>query len=233
MVFDSRTDSTTQQFSQYIVYKPEHGDALVMSGRSTIYRLPNEAFYAAVDAYLVQATWVTGMSWENNTRAVQSCAHSYTTQFTVTNGAEVTNAVDLGAAFKGLTISLGRSRKTFSSTETTTSQTTTTTINIPATTKVTFYQRMYEFRTSMFFILYAWGEEWNAGSPGGYIITRKEATVQIMSEDYITSESELESAIGSMTVATVPRQNNESYQSTRKRENLTQPAKDALSKMGV
>lgn len=223
------------KFSQYTVYKPNGGDALVKSSRSTIYYFrDDEAFYAAIDIYLVKTTWVSGWSWENNTEAVQAYTYSYTTQLKVTRGAEVTNSVSVGAAFEGLSVSMGTSGKTFSSTETTTSRTTTLTANIPARTKVTHYQRMYEFRSSIHFVLDAWNEEWNAGSSGGCNIIRKECTVQIMSEDYLTTDSELDSAVvGSLTVATVPRENREESRRTRMRRNLTKRAKDALSKMGV
>lgn len=84
----------------------------------------------------------------------------------------------------------------------------------------------------MFFILDAWNEEWNAGSPGGYVIARKECTVQIMGDEYLTTDSELRGT-GSMTVQTVSRANRESARATRKRENLTQRAKNELNKMGV
>lgn len=86
----------------------------------------------------------------------------------------------------------------------------------------------------MFFILDAWGEEWNAGSPGGYNIARKEVDVDIMSEDYLTTSVPLNtSATGKMTVKGVARANVESGRKTRKRENLTDKAKSALSKMGI
>ncbi|KAK0459080.1 uncharacterized protein EV420DRAFT_1642076 [Desarmillaria tabescens] len=42
-----------------------------------------------------------------------------------------------------------------------------------------------------------WNEEWNAGSPGGYSIMRKECEVEIMSEDYLTTDVALvDSATG-------------------------------------
>lgn len=221
------------EHQKYLVYVPAGGDALVKSGRSTIYFTPEDRFFAAVDTYLVKATWVALMSWDNDTNAPQSYVQSCTTQLKITQGSEVTNSVNVGAAYEGLSLSMGTSEKTFSSTETTTSATLTKNVTIPAQSRVTFYQRVYEFRTTMFFINYGWHEEWNAGSPGGYNITRKECTVQIMSEEYFTESQELSSGVGLMTVATVPRADNEDARLTRKRENLTKKAKDALSRMGV
>ncbi|KAI0635555.1 hypothetical protein C8Q77DRAFT_1155348 [Trametes polyzona] len=221
--------------SKYFVYKPVGGDALVKSGRSTIYNTPgDQAFFAAIDTYLVDATWVKKMSWDNNTDATQTYSLSYSTALKITSGSEVTNSVGIGAEFKGLSISMDSSIKTFSSTETTDTVTKTVTVNVPPKKKLTFYQRRYDFRSTMFFILDAWGEEWNAGSEGGYVITRKNCTVQINSEDYLTSETELsDEATGTMKVKTVSRANLEGGRKTRKRENLTQRAKDALHRMGV
>ncbi len=215
--------------------KPAGGDALVKSGRSTIYYSPgDQAFFAAIDTYLVDTTWVHQLSWENNTDAAQTYAHQYTTELKVTKGTEVTVSVSIGAEFKGLSIGIEGSTKTFSTYETTSSQTKTLTVNVPPHKKVTFYQRQYTFTNKMFFILDAWNEEWNAGSPGGYDITRKECTVHIMSEDYLTTETELSNgAVGTIQVDTVRRANHEGDRKTRKRENLTGRAKDELSKMGV
>ncbi len=85
----------------------------------------------------------------------------------------------------------------------------------------------------MFFILDAWGQEWNVGSQGGYDIKRKECGVEIMSEDYLTTDTVLDSAMGTIEVETVSKADNVEARHTRKREDLTQWSKDALSKMGI
>ncbi|KAI0635553.1 hypothetical protein C8Q77DRAFT_576665 [Trametes polyzona] len=174
------------------------------------------------------------MSWDNDTDAAQTYALSYTTELKITSGAEVTNSVSIGSEFEGLSVSMDASVKTFSTAETTNAKTKTVTVNVPPHKKVTFYQRRYDFRSTMFFVLDAWREEWNAGSEGGYAITRKNCTVQIYSEDYLTSETELsDSATGTMNVKTVSRFYHEGDRKTRKRENLTTRAKDVLDSMGV
>jgi len=225
----------SDQFSKYVGYKPSGGDTMVNSGRSTIYYYPgDEAFYASMDTYLIDTTWVSKMSWENNTEATQTYSLQYTTQLTVTEGTEVTNSVNVGAEFKGLSMSMDNETKTFSTYETTDTQTMTITLSIPPKSTLTFYQRKYQFRATMFFVLDAWGEEWNAGSQGGYDITRKECEVEIMSEDYLTTDTPLvDTATGSMEVESVARADSEGLRATRKRENLTERAKDSLSKMGV
>lgn len=225
-------------FSDHIVYKPKNGNALVKSGRTTIYNSPgNQAFYAARDTYLIDTTWIYKMSWENNTDATQTYSLKYTTGLKVTVGSEVSASVGMGAAYEGLSISMDISTKVFSSTETTSGVEKTITLNIPPKSRLTFYQRKYRFRDTMFFVLDAWNEEWNAGSWGGYTITRKECEVEIMSEDYLTTDIVLDSSsAGTMTVPTVSRSdpsNIEGRRLTRKRENLTEWAKDDLSRMGL
>ncbi|KAK0212457.1 hypothetical protein DFS33DRAFT_29704 [Desarmillaria ectypa] len=225
----------SERFSKYVVYKPKGGDAMVKSGRSTIYHVAgDQAFYASIDTYLVDTTWVSKMSWENNTAAAQTYSLQYTTELKVTKGSEVTNSVGIGAAYKGLSMSMDSQTKVFTTYETTQSQTKTITLSVPPKSTLTFYQKKYRFKDTMFFVLDAWNEEWNAGSPGGYNITRKECEVEIMSEDYLTTDVALvDSATGTMDVKTVSRADSEGLRKTRKRENLTERAKGELSKMGV
>jgi len=222
-------------FSKHVVYKPSGGDSLVKSARTTIYVFAgDEAFFAARDCYLVDTIWVSKMSWENNTDAAQTYSLAYNTQLKVTEGSEVTNSVSVGVAYEGLSISMESSTKTFTTYETTESTTKTITLSVAPRSHLTFYQRTYRFKETMFFILDAWGEQWNAGSPGGYDITRKKCTVEIMSEDYMTTSNRLDDSIsGTMEVTTVDRAEREDARLTRKRENLTERAKKALSDMGV
>ncbi|PBK82796.1 hypothetical protein ARMGADRAFT_1019409 [Armillaria gallica] len=174
------------------------------------------------------------MSWENNTAAAQTYSLQYTTQLTVTQGTEVINSVGIGAEYKGRSLSMNGETETFSSYETTDTQTKTVTLSVPPKSMLAFYQRKYRFRDTMFFVLDAWGQEWNAGSQGGYDITRKTCEVEIMSEDYLTTDTALvDSATGSMEVKSVSRADAENSRKTRKHENLTERAKKELSKMGV
>ncbi|KAK0229317.1 hypothetical protein EDD85DRAFT_142475 [Armillaria nabsnona] len=221
--------------SECLIYKPSGGDALVKSGQSTIYCYRgDEAFYACIDTYLVDTTWVSRMSWENNTDAMQTYSLQYTTGLKVTKGDEVTSSVGIKLKFDGMSINMNKQVKTFSTCETTETETKTITLSIPPKSTLFFYQKKYRFKDTMFFILDAWDEEWNVGSPGGYELTTKECEVEIMSEDYLTMDVALEDvATGTMDMKRVPRADSEGLRRTRKRENLTARAKRELSKMGV
>ncbi|KAK0187888.1 hypothetical protein F5146DRAFT_1113084 [Armillaria mellea] len=187
--------------------RPQNGNALVKSGRTTVcYSHGNQAFYAARDIYLIDTTWIYKISWENNTDATQT----YSLKYSITVGSEVTASVGMGAANEGLSISMDVSTKVFSSK--------TITLNFPPKSRLTFYQGKYRFRDTMFFVLDAWNAEWNAGS--------KECEVEIMSEDYLTTDIILDSStLGTMTASTVPRSDPsdlEIRRATQKRENLTE-----------
>ncbi|PBK70233.1 hypothetical protein ARMSODRAFT_1036317 [Armillaria solidipes] len=208
--------------SKFLVYKPSGGDALVKSGELTIYYYRgDEAFYASIDTYLVDTTWVSRMSWENNTDATQTYSLQYTTGLKVTKGDKVTSSVGIKLKFDGMSINTNMLTKTI-------------TLNVPPKSTLFFYQKKYRFRDTMFFILDEWNEEWNVGSPGGYELTTKECEVEIMSEEYLTTGVALwDFAPGVMDVKRVSRADSEDLRRTRKRENLTARAKRELSKMGV
>ncbi|KAK0195808.1 hypothetical protein F5146DRAFT_1118442 [Armillaria mellea] len=207
---------------------------MVKSARSAIYNFPHkESLFASIDTYLIDTTWVSKVSWENDTSAEQTYSLQYTTELKVTKGTEVTNSVGIGAEFKGLSLSMSSEIKTFSAYETTDTQTKTITLSVPPKSTLTFYQKKYRFKITMFFILDAWGQEWNVGSQGSYDIKRKECEVEIMSEDYLTTEGVLDSATGTMEVETVSKVDIVEARHTPKREDLTQWSKDALSKMGI
>ncbi|KAG7449736.1 uncharacterized protein BT62DRAFT_886055, partial [Guyanagaster necrorhizus] len=194
----------------------------------------DEAFYAAVDTYLIDATWVPQTTWKNTTAAAQTNTAQYTTGLTVTAGSDVTAAVGIAAAYDGLSITMDASVKTFADYETTDSMEKVVMLDVPPLSTVTFYQRKYRFRDTMFFILDAWNAEWNAGSWGGYDITRKDCAVEIMSEDYLTTVIPLNgTTTGTMVVNTVSRAEQESARVTRTRESLTERAKEALDSIVV
>jgi len=218
---------------KYAVYKPSGGDARIKSGREEIYATRgDEALYAVVDTYLVDITWVSKMSWKNDTDAAQKYSYSYTTGLKVTQGSEVNNGFSLGASFKGVGITVDHSEKVFKSSETTESRTVTMEVNVPPRSRTIFYQKRYKFRKSMFFILDAWGREWNVGSWGSYEIRRKECEVEIDSEDFATLQAELDgSKAGTIDVETVG--GTHGVDVTRKREDCTSRCKNKLDEMGA
>jgi len=224
---------TDSDLCKYVVYKPSGGDALVKSGRQEIYYYSgDEALYAAIDTYLVDTTWVSRMSWRNDTDAEQAFTYSYTTKLTVTKGNDVSNGLSLENEYKGASVKVDHQERVFTTAETTETTTVTIKLNMAPRSLLVFYQRRYKFRNSMFFILDAWGQDWNVGSWGGYDLSRKECEVEIMSEDYATLQAELDgTTTGTMSVDTVGAV--QAADTTRKRENCTERCKSKLDDMGV
>ena len=99
-------------------------------------------------------------------------------------------------------------------------RTVTTSVNVPPRSRVIFYRKRFRFRKSVFFILDAWGWEWNVGSWGSFEIKRKECDVEIDSEDLATVQAELDgSKMGTIDVKTVG--GTHGVDVTRKREDCT------------
>jgi len=210
---------------KYTVYKPRGGDARIKACRELLYSISgDETLNAAVDTYLVDITWVSKMSWRNDTAATQTYAYSYTTSLAITSGSDVNNGFSVGGSFEGMGMSVGHTEKVFKSTETMESNTTTVTISVPPRSTLVCYQKRYHFRQSMFFILDAWGKGWNVGSWGGNALTKKECDVVVNSEEFATLDAELDaSRTGTVDVDTV--KGTPSMGITRKRENCTERSK--------
>ncbi|KAK0486208.1 hypothetical protein IW261DRAFT_1416014 [Armillaria novae-zelandiae] len=189
--------------------KPYDGVAMVKSDCVTIYDFPgDESFFTSIDTHLIDAT--------------------------VTKGTEVTNsiAIAIAAEFTGLSMSVDGETKTFTTYETSGTLTKTITLDQYELAEHSS-QKRYRFKITMFFILDAWGQEWNVGSQGTYDVKRKECEVEIMSEDYLTTDGVLDSTMGTIEVETVSKADNVETRHTRKREDLTQWSKDTLSKIGI
>jgi hypothetical protein len=142
--------------------------------------------WAAFDTYLIDITWVPTMSWKNDTDILQPYSYSCTTGLRITSGSEVNNGFPLAAIYKGASLTINHQERVLKLTEATSSKTMTMNLSVPPRSLLIFYQRRYRFRNSIFFILNAWGKDWNVGRWEGHETTTKECEVEIMSEDYMT-----------------------------------------------
>lgn len=183
-----------------------------------------------IDRYLVDTAWVSRMSWKNETDATQVYTAASTTGLMITKGNEINNGFPLGDTYTGASVTIDHKEKIFTPTETTESRTITINLSVPPRSRLVFYQRWYKFRDSMFFILDAWGREWNVGNWGGDDKSRKECEVVIMSEDYVTLQGAL-SGTGTIDVDTVGHA--QGVDCIKKREDCTQWCRDKLEVMRV
>ncbi|KAH9959846.1 hypothetical protein BC827DRAFT_1384581 [Russula dissimulans] len=189
---------------QYTVYKPTVGDALVHAKRQAVYVLgPHEALYAAVDTYLIDTSWVSTITWKNNTDATQTFTHTYSTNFKITKGDDVNFGYSVAQTYKGISVTIEGHDKNFDTTE---KRTITVTFNVPPRSRLVFYQKRYRFKDSMTFILNYKNAEWNVGHSNSARgeFARKECEVEIMSEDYATLTGELDGRnAGTMEVKSI------------------------------
>ncbi|OJT15022.1 hypothetical protein TRAPUB_8465 [Trametes pubescens] len=223
-------------FSQALVIKPAGGDALVNTKFMALYYIHGvEALHAAADTYCTDVTWVLKGTWENTTSSAQSYTQPLTTELKITRGSEVTGAgVPLVPSFKDLPMSIDASIKTFSESETTTPQTKPLTVDVAPGKKAMVYQRQYNFRTEMFFVMDAASVARNVAAVSGDGLSRKTCVVEIMSGDYLVTEKELSNAApGTFQPKTYPRANKESDRGTVQRSGLTVKARDTLNLMGA
>jgi hypothetical protein len=145
--------------------------------------------WAAFDTYLIDITWVSRVSWKNDTDMMQTYSYSCTTGLTITSGREVNNGFSLGAIYQGVTVTIDNQERVFKPTETMESRTTTINFSVPPRSLFIFYQRRYRFRNSISFILNAWGKDWKVGRWKSQETATKECEVEIMSEDYVTMQA--------------------------------------------
>jgi hypothetical protein len=195
---------------KYTVCKPKDGDALVKSGYEEIYAMSEESLYATVDTYLMNTTWVSRMSWKNDTDATQTFTYTYTTRLTITRGKEVNNGFSLGSVYDGLSVMIDSQETVFRQAEIAETKPITITVSVPPRSVLILYQRRYKFRNSMFFTLNVDAKHHNVGNLDNSDWLKKECEVEIMSDDYATLESELDRYLdgtktGTLNVDTVVR----------------------------
>jgi len=194
---------------KYTVCKPRDGDALVKSGYEEIYAMNGESLYAVVDTYLINTTWVSRMSWKNDTDATQTYAYTYTTGLRITKGKEVNNGFSLGALYEGLSVTIDDQETVVRPAEIAETKPITITLSVPPRSLLIFYQRRYKFRNSMFFTLGVDGGRYDVayqGDSGLWFKSTKECEVEIMSDDYATLPAELDgTTTGTLNVGTVVR----------------------------
>jgi hypothetical protein len=173
------------------VYKPRDGDARVRSGRREIYRFHEEVMHATFETYLIDITWAPRMSWANDTDIVQTYTYTCTTGLAIINGSEVNNGFSLAATYQGASVTIDNQERVFKATETTESRTVTVNLSVPPRSILIFYQRRYKFRNLIFFVLHCWNRHLNVGLSQSYKKASKECEVEIMSEDYLTTQAQL------------------------------------------
>jgi len=188
---------------QYTVYKPAGGNALVNSKRQNLYTIyRNQILDALVNTYLIDTTWVSKMTWKNDTDVTQTFTHTYSTDFMIMSGGEVDKGYSLAEAFRRISVTIEGQEKTFHTTE---RRTIAMTLSVPPRSSLIFYQKRYRFKDLMSFVLKDDQlQAWKVSMFSYTAYAWKECVVEIMSEDYATLTDELDGTqAGTINVKTV------------------------------
>lgn len=143
-------------------------NTLVNQFSRQVFHFPgDEALRAIVETFLLRVTWVQVFARHNFTTTDISQTVRVLSRRTVASGTETNRELNIGLAYRGLSIGYGTSTKTFSSNETVSEHETTTVYTIPPQRSLYVYQRRYYFRDDIWWIADAWRDYWNVCTPGG------------------------------------------------------------------
>lgn len=193
--------------------------------RTCYYWSGDEALYDITDQLSDGYVWELVQSLRNDTSVQDMMKVEYRTELKVTKGKELETHWNIGAAYEGLSVGIGGSEKTFESTETTDSKTHSYEVPVPAKTTVYFYQKVYRFKTHMWFINWAWGERSRVGGYGNYSPAHVDGYVLIRSHEHWASQQE---AKGSTSTWVDEARDDEQFKWTRMFENCTSQCRDYL-----
>ncbi|KAL9123675.1 MAG: hypothetical protein Q9217_006918 [Psora testacea] len=179
--------------------------------------------------------WFLRFSWYNELDSEHTYTITIQEGLTVREGQETERNFGISAKFKGLGINAGGVRKNFSERETSRVETIEKKVTIPARTTVYFYQKRYEFTTTVW-----WGQHvpsWREHNyftvginGGGRTITRTAAT-SIYAEEYASLPRRLN---GSTSISAESAPNRTDEPPVRRQfVNITQNAKRWLQARGV
>lgn len=214
----------------YLRLVPLHRDTVVNQVRRTVYHRPgDEALYAIMDTRLVDIEWVQLFARHNNTSQMEQHQTRFLTRLTVANGTSASQELSVSAAFRGLGMSFGASRTTFSTHETTEEREQTTTYDVPPRSSLYVYQRQYRFVQRVWWILDAWRELWTIGANGTYATVVADINVTISADERISSDRPLTGTLA-VSVQAAPRPDREGNQRRRQFMNATSRARSSIER---
>ena len=140
--------------------------------------------YAVLDSYLQSVEWMFE-SRHNGSNDVLPYEVTWKTQMSVKEGQEFAQKIQLGAAFKGLSIGTEWGSKIFKETETTKSRTEKITVQIPPGRTLFFYYRRWNFISRTWFV-----NEWDGQMAGRFRIAddRGQEIVRVTQHSIFSSD---------------------------------------------
>ena len=107
-----------------------------------------------------------------------------TERLSIRSGIETETGFDISGAFRGLEFKLGESSKTFSEQKTSHGVAGTKSVSIVPNATTFFYQKRYKFKSTVWFVNDAWGEETLVVSQGTFAPVTRTVEVEIDSSEF-------------------------------------------------
>ncbi|KAI5778472.1 hypothetical protein EDC01DRAFT_634867 [Geopyxis carbonaria] len=207
-------------------------DTLVRQVSTEIYyRRGEQALFQISDVRLLNARWVVKDTHHNNSSTIHNMGFSYTEGLSTTQGTETSLEWNIGANFRGLSLGIGGSTRSFSSTEVSSGTTRSREMPVPPQTSMRLYQLQYNFRVVIWFILDAWNARWGCGHRGRNVLIRLETRHTIASNETVGTAQRLSGSTRMPLQALPPP--HIGVPPVRKFENLTTLARNTLLGRGV
>lgn len=210
-------------------------DVIVRRVRDTLYQISSENLVQRKDIKYQGFEWELVFSWVNGTDADNVYKQTVEEGLIIREGTETEANFNVSASFKGLGVSAGGYVKNFSQRETSKVTTVEKTVNVPAQSKVYFYQKRYNFLTEVWFWQHVpnW-ENYNHFTIGAnvtYQRVQRIAVTSIMSQEFASIQHAL-SGTTHISAEREPPLTGEPT-STRQFTNITARAKSELKKFGI
>ena len=130
-----------------------------------------------LDVHCIGYEWILVKRQQNSTSSTNFMTITYQTALKVTNGTENEANFGIGGAFKGLSMNIGGSTKTFTSQETSNTTTVSYIIQLAPNTTTFFLPETPQLKPIGLFVLDASGQFWTVGSKGGYKVSWIQETI--------------------------------------------------------
>lgn len=200
------------------------------SKQQIYYKANDQALYAIKDLQFVGWEWVLIYSHVNDSNESVSYEEEVTIKHTFKSGASNDLEWKLGLEFHGASVSGGGASHTFTEEEISQGTKRTHKFTVPAKSALYVYQRRYNFKSVVWFILDAWNELSRVGHNDNY------ERVEAVAESFVDA-NELASTLEEITGATtfVPDAGGEraKFDHTRRFYNCTERCKGNLQSHGI
>lgn len=167
--------------TQYLKHQSRDGyDWVVKQSKDTLYYDEgDQALYAIKELQFVGWEWVLIYSHVNDSNDPVTYEEEVTMQHTFKSGASNDLDWKLGVEFHGVSVSGGGANHTFTEEEISKGTKQTHTFHVPAKSALYVYQKRYNFKSVVWFILDAWGQHIRVGHKDDY------ERIEVVAESFV------------------------------------------------